>query len=220
MGTVTEITKNDLIKIIEAVYQKIDQNKEYLSNLDTQIGDGDHGFSMAGGFKSFYDNLQGISGLDIGQVLKKGGFELIKKIGGAAGAVFGTFFTGQASYYEKNLSGKESLSLQDWANMLAEALAQIKKRGNAKPGDKTMIDAMQPAVEALQEAAENDPDLTEAFKKASMKAKQGAESTKNMVSKRGRSRNLGERSKGYLDAGAMSTFFIFDAISEYLQQKP
>ncbi len=211
-----EISRDDLIEIISRLCHKIEKKKEYLSKLDTEIGDGDHGFSMASGFKSVYGKLDEYSTLSIGLLLKKCGFELIKTIGGAAGVVFGTFFTGQASYFEKNLVGKESLNLEDISNMLHEALVQIKKRGNAVPGDKTMVDALEPAVDALSNAVSQNLSLSQAFRNATLKAKEGAENTKTMVSKRGRSKNLGERSLGYIDAGSMSIFFIIETISEFI----
>ncbi len=219
MSGTKEITKDDLINILKKIHDKIDSNKEYLSKLDTEIGDGDHGTSMARGFKSLYDKLDELKQQDIGSILKKAGFELIKTIGGSAGAVFGTLFTGQASYYDKHLKGKESLDLNDLANMLNESLNQIKKRGNADLGDKTMIDALQPAVEALKESAEKGLSINDAFSEAVKRAKEGAEKTKEMIGKHGRSKYLGERGKGYIDPGAVSTFLIFEAISEYLNEQ-
>jgi len=211
-----EITRNDIIGIIKSIYKKIDDNKEYLSELDTEIGDGDHGTSMARGFKSLYDKLEELSGMDIGSILRKAGFELIKTIGGSAGAVFGTLFTGQASYYDKKLKGKETLTLEDITFMMEEALQQIKKRGNAVPGDKTMIDALEPAVDALKEAVDENTDIIHAFRNAAEKSKEGAEKTREMIGKHGRSKYLGERGKGFIDPGAVSTSLIFQSISEYL----
>jgi dihydroxyacetone kinase-like protein len=213
-----EITKEDLMSMVELMYETIDRQKEYLSKLDTEIGDGDHGFSIANGFKSFCQKLEEYAELDMGQILKKGGFELIKNVGGAAGAVFGTFFTGQASYYEKSLKGKESLDLQDIANMFAEALAQIKKRGCAQPGDKTMVDALEPAVDSLLNSAAGGVSLADAFKLASEKASEGAERTKEMVATHGRAKNLGERSRGYMDPGSKTTSIIIQTIADYLAQ--
>lgn len=102
--------------------------------------------------------------------------------------------------------------------MLNEALSQIKKRGNANPGDKTMIDALEPAVNELFAGIEKNLSLSDAFKNAAEKAEQGAESTKDMVSKHGRSKNLGERSIGFMDAGAMSTCIIFSTIADYIEK--
>jgi len=212
------ITKDDLVKMVALIYKTIDGQKEALSKLDTEIGDGDHGFSIANGFRHFYEKLEEYAQLDIGQFLKKGGFELIKNVGGAAGAVFGTFFTGQASFYDKNLGGKESLDLQDIAQMFSEALAQIKKRGNAKPGDKTMVDALQPAVESLSKSASSGVKLADAFERAAKKADEGAERTRDMVATRGRAKNLGERSIGYMDPGAKTISVIIKTIAGYLAQ--
>jgi len=213
------ITKDDFIGLFKAIHARVEENQEYLSRLDTEIGDGDHGFSMASGFKSLNEKLEEYSSLSIGELLKKGGFELIKTIGGASGAVFGTFFTGQGAYYEKNLNNKETLSLKDLTAMLDEALQQIKKRGNAEPGDKTMVDAMYPAVEGLKKACEKELTFSRAFDIAAEKAYQGAEKTKDMVAKRGRSKNLGDRSKGYVDPGAVSTSLIFRAMADYFSEK-
>ena len=213
-----EISKEDIISIIKSIYKKIDENKDYLSRLDTEIGDGDHGTSMARGFKSLNDKLVEFSNLEIGLILKKSGFELIKTIGGSAGVVFGTFFTGQGGYYDKNLNGKQSISLKDIAGMLEEALQQIIKRGKAAPGDKTMIDALQPAVFAIKTSADENASILEAFKTATQKAKEGAEKTKEMIGKHGRSKYLGERGIGYIDPGAVSTTLIFETITEYLSR--
>jgi dihydroxyacetone kinase-like protein len=212
------ITKDDLVKIVERLHTTIDGQKDALSKLDTEIGDGDHGFSIANGFRNFHEKLDEYAQLEIGQFLKKGGFELIKHVGGAAGAVFGTFFTGQASYYDKNLNGKKELDLQDIANMFSEALAQIKKRGNAKAGDKTMVDALEPAVNSLLESAAAGASLADAFRTAAQKAGEGAERTRDMVATHGRAKNLGQRSIGYMDPGAKTTSVIIETIAEYLAQ--
>jgi dihydroxyacetone kinase-like protein len=212
------ITKDDLVKIIELLYTTIDGQKDALSKLDTEIGDGDHGFSIANGFRNFYEKLDEYAQLEIGQFLKKGGFELIKHVGGAAGAVFGTFFTGQASYYDKNLSGKKELDLEDLTNMFSEALEQIKKRGNAKAGDKTMVDALEPAVNSLRESLAAGNSLSDAFKTAAQKAGEGAERTRDMVATHGRAKNLGQRSLGFMDPGSKTTSIIMETIAEYLAQ--
>ena len=214
----SEITKNDIIEIIQRMFQKIEENKDYLSKLDTEIGDGDHGFSIANGFHSLSMMLNEFSELSIGDLLKKSGFELIKTMGGAAGAIFGTFFTGQASYYDKNLAGKEELTLEEYSKMLSEALTQIKNRGHAEVGDKTMIDALEPAIRELERGAGNNLSVSDAFKNAADKAQEGAEKTKEMVGKRGRAKYVGERGQGFIDPGAMSTSFLFRAMVDYFTQ--
>ncbi len=212
------ISKNDLLQMVERMYKTIDSMKDDLSKLDTEIGDGDHGFSIASGFKSFYAKLDEYAQLEIGPILKKGGFDLIKNVGGAAGAVFGTFFIGQSAYYDCNLQGKDPLDLQDITNMFAHALEQIKNRGHAKPGDKTMVDALEPAVESLKESTEKGLSLAEAFNLAAEKADEGSEKTKEMVATHGRAKNLGERSIGFMDPGSKTMALIINAIAEYLAE--
>jgi len=207
------ITKENLVELIKILYQKIDEKKAELSKLDTEIGDGDHGFSLAKGFKSLNDKLQEYASFDTGEMLKKCGFELIKTVGGAAGAVF----TGQAMYYNNNLKEKDTLSLSDFSGMLAEALAQIKKRGGAQPGDKTMVDALEPAVEALASAAESGAGFADAFRTAADAAATGAEKTRDMVARKGRSKNVGERGLGYKDPGAASMALIIGTMADYFQ---
>ncbi len=219
MSSIDEISKEDIVKILENIYRKIDENKDYLSKLDTEIGDGDHGFSIANGFKNVYSKLDDFSKDSIGDLLKKCGFELIKTVGGSAGAVFGTFFTGQASYYTRNLNGKVKLSLEDITNMLNEALTQIKKRGNAQIGDKTMIDAFEPALNELVAGVEQNISFAKAFEKAAQKANEGVESTKNMIAKHGRSKNVGERGIGFIDPGSMSTYLIFSTMADYFLRR-
>jgi len=211
------ITKENLVELIKILYQKIDEQKAELSKLDTEIGDGDHGFSLAKGFKSLADKLPEYVSLDTGEMLKKCGFELIKTVGGAAGAVFGTFFTGQAVYYNNNLKERDTLSLADFSAMLSEALAQIKKRGGAKQGDKTMVDALEPAVEALASAVESGAGFAEAFRSAAKAAEAGAEKTRDMVAKKGRSKNVGERGLGYKDPGAASMALIIRTMAGYFE---
>lgn len=205
--------------MIELISLEIEKQKDALSRLDTEIGDGDHGFSMASGFNSVRSKLNEYASLSMDEMLKKVGFELIKTIGGAAGAVFGTLFTGQASYYKNYLSGTESLSLENLSNMLNEALIQIKRRGGAVQGDKTMVDALEPAVLSICAAHLEGKTLAEAFRIAAAAAKTGAEKTKGMVAKHGRSKNLGQRALGFIDPGAVSTTIMFEIMADYIQDQ-
>jgi dihydroxyacetone kinase-like protein len=213
------ITREDLVEILKLLADTFEEHKDHLSKLDTEIGDGDHGFSMASGFKAVAEKLDQLSELPIGDLLKKTGFELIKTIGGAAGAVFGTLFTGQASYFQQELTGKECLTLPEISAMLTEALAQIKRRGGAQPGDKTMLDALEPAVLALEEAASQGSSLQEAFQTAARRSRSGALSTKDMVAKHGRAKNLGERALGFIDPGSVSTALIFEVMADYFNDR-
>jgi dihydroxyacetone kinase-like protein len=213
------LTKADLVSIIGGIGDCMEANKAHLSKLDTEIGDGDHGFSMSQGFSSLCAKMDDLAAGDIGNLLKKCGLEMIKVIGGAAGAIFGTFFTAQASYDNARLKGKEALEPADITGMLAEALAQIKKRGGAQPGDKTMVDALEPAVDELKRGLAKGLPLNEMFQNASLKAAQGAEKTKSMVARHGRAKYLAERSLGFVDPGAVSLSLIFKTIADALNGK-
>jgi dihydroxyacetone kinase-like protein len=211
------LSKIDLIQAIRAIQAKIEANKEYLSRLDTEIGDGDHGFSMAIGLSSYAARLEEIKDRDIGGVLRFGGLELIRTVGGAAGAVFGTFFAGQGAYCDEHLKGREAISLSDFAGMMAEALRQVQLRGKAEVGDKTMVDALSPAVRELARCNAERCSFPNAVRRAALAARIGAESTRDMVGKRGRAKNLGERGRNHIDPGAMSMALIFEAISEHVR---
>jgi len=212
------LTKADLVNIIGGIADCMEANKAHLSKLDTEIGDGDHGFSMSQGFASVCAKMDDLAAADIGSLLKKCGLEMIKVIGGAAGVIFGTFFTAQASYYNAHLKGKEELQPADITGMLAEALAQIKKRGGAQPGDKTMVDALEPAVEELKRGLAKGLTLKAMFQNAALQAAQGAEKTKSMTAKNGRAKYLAARSLGYIDPGAVSLSLIFKTIADDLKK--
>jgi phosphoenolpyruvate---glycerone phosphotransferase subunit DhaL len=216
MSTPEIVTKFDLVNIMRKIRDTMEAQKDYLSKTDTQIGDGDHGFNMSQGFNNVCAKMEVFEKEDIGGFLKKSGLEMIKTIGGAAGAIYGTFFTAQATCYHRQLNGREVLAPKDITEMLAEALDQIKKRGGAKIGDKTMVDALEPAVEELSRGVASGMKLKEMFEKAALKAAEGAENTKTMVAKHGRSKYVGERSLGFVDPGAVSMALIFKAIADYL----
>jgi dihydroxyacetone kinase-like protein len=210
---------SDLIQIVDRMDHKFQDQKEYLSELDSEIGDGDHGFSMAKGFHQFNQLAKDFSTQSIGDILQKGGLELVKTIGGAAGAIFGTLFTGQAKYYTKHLLDKDRLNCSEVAAMWTYALEQITLIGKANPGDKTMVDALHPAVLALTQEAESGASLGTAFSNASIAARSGADATANMIGKHGRAKHLGQRSLGKVDPGAVSVVLILEIFAKYFSEQ-
>ena len=177
----------------------------FLSKLDTVIGDGDHGISIAKGFTSAVDRIEKTSPKNISDLLKITGTTITSTIGGVAGPVFGVLFSEMGKIIEPQ---KESVDIKDLYQMFSAALEKIMKLGGARPGDKTMVDALNPAVETLKKYSLNSNNIKEALKEMADAAKKGAESTKNMVATKGRARYSGERSLGYEDAGANTIFFI------------
>ncbi|MBT8368198.1 MAG: dihydroxyacetone kinase subunit L [Deltaproteobacteria bacterium] len=194
------------------VSNKIMESKDVLTQADKAIGDGDHGIGMARGFEAVGQKLQTQSFTSIGEIFKSVGMTLMTSIGGAAGAVFGTFFRGAA----KNTAEKSELDSQTLSLTLQDGLQAVKDRGKAKPGDKTMVDALEPA--AVKSTELNAAPLDEALTEITEAARQGMEETKQMVATLGKAKTLGERSLGHADPGSLSTYLIFKYMLEFVSE--
>lgn len=182
-----------------------------LCELDGKIGDGDHGIGIARGFQSVLEELKN-SHADVQSVFANVGFEMMNSMGGASGIVFSSIFLGAMTE-----PASAELTVSVLKTYLANGLARVKKKGGAQLGDKTMIDAFEPAVEKLNDYSGDD--LVEAFSLLATAASQGAEATKNYVAKFGRAKFLGDRSLGSVDAGAVSVSLIFKFGYDYLQEE-
>lgn len=202
----TEKTRDIILKISEV----IEEQKLFLTKLDAAIGDGDHGLNMAKGFGAAKEKLESSTFATPGDVLKAVGMALISKVGGAAGPLYGTAFLNAS----KVIAGKEELTLDDYKTMLGSALDGVKTRGKAVVEKKTMVDAIEPAFIALEEAVKNGDSTRVAMDKAVDAAKAGVEFTKTIIAKKGRASYLGERSIGHEDPGAMSSYIILKTIAE------
>ncbi|MCL4376896.1 MAG: dihydroxyacetone kinase subunit DhaL [Actinobacteria bacterium] len=205
----------DFKSIINIMNENIQTNVNLLSNLDSVIGDGDHGMSMSKSFKNAINSLNNENVQTIPELLRVMGKSILSSVGGVTGVVFGYFFIEMG----KNLSPeKKEVNLEDFYFMLSKSLEVSMKLGSgAKPGDKTMIDAFYPAVESLKDSIDNNLTLSEAFKEMSIAAENGALSTKEMIAKVGRAKYLGQRSIGYQDAGATSLYLILKSFNDYLE---
>lgn len=210
-----KLTIKDFREMTIKIAEDIQENKDYLCEVDAAIGDGDHGISMAKGFKEAEKRLRDKTESDfesVGDVFKVVGMSLLDKIGGATGPIFSTIFLSGA----KIAKSSESADLSLLAEMFSQAVADVCKRGNSKPGDKTLIDALNPAAEALKEAAEAELSIEKAIDAAYQAAEDGLEATKDMAPKQGKSRYLKDRAIGHQDAGATSITIIFRAMKDYL----
>lgn len=204
---------NRLNALIHAVGDALITNKDYLSALDQAIGDGDHGTNMARGFEAVQAKLAAQEIVDIGAALKLTGMTLISTVGGAAGPLYGTAFLRAAA----PAAGKTELDQETAAAMLAAAIAGIKERGKAHQGEKTMLDALEPAYEAFLAATAAKKDWAECLELASGAALKGVEYTKTIIATKGRASYLGERSLGHQDPGATSAYIMLTAASDFFR---
>jgi dihydroxyacetone kinase-like protein len=187
--------------------QVLNEQRDYLTGLDAAIGDGDHGINMDRGFKAVLDKLPGVAEADIGTILKTVGSTLVSTVGGASGPLYGTAFLRAGIA----LAGKQELQPADVATGLEAALEGIVARGRAQRGEKTMVDALTPAVEALKGAIAAGQPLQDALRAAADAAQQGAEATIPLIATKGRASYLGERSAGHQDPGATSVAVLLRA---------
>ncbi|WP_433614190.1 dihydroxyacetone kinase subunit DhaL [Dactylosporangium sp. CA-139114] len=186
---------------IAAVAESVRAEAQHLTDLDTAIGDGDHGVNLRRGFDAVTTALGGLEPASAGDVLGKTGTTLLSKVGGASGPLYGTVF---------RALGKTLRQGGTFAEGLRAALDGVRQLGKAEVGDKTMVDALTPAVDAY---ASTEADETDAARAAAAAAKAGAASTVPLVARKGRASYLGERSAGHLDPGAASTALIFEALA-------
>ena len=195
---------------LEKLAALIEEKKEYLTDLDSAIGDADHGTNMNRGFKKAMEKMGGKEYSDFAEIFREVAMTLMSAVGGSAGPLYGTFFmkTGQA------LAGKNEATAEEFANAMQEGLNGIMTLGKSAPGDKTMVDALAPAIEALRS---NSADESAAWTSAADAAEEGMKATIPMLAKRGRSSYLGERSIGHQDPGATSSWYLVSCFRDALQ---
>ena len=204
------IIRDNALEWIKACADVLAKNRDYLTQLDAAIGDADHGANMDRGFKAVINKMPEFSDKDIGTIFKTVGMTLISTVGGAGGPLYGTFFL-QAGM---KTAGKMELNLTDWCVALEAALNGVIMRGKAELGDKTMVDALTPAVNSLKKAVEDNTTLNEALQQSAEAARQGMEATIPLVARKGRASYLGERSAGHQDPGATSSYLLLKAAAD------
>ena len=202
------VTKEQVVRWLESTAAVLAENKGYLTDLDSAIGDADHGTNMDRGFTKVMEKLPTVADKDIGNILKTVGMTLISSVGGASGPLYGTFYMrgGMAA------DAKEELDGDDLVNVLQGAVDGIIQRGRAQPGDKTMVDALLPALAALKQAVADGQDVRAGVAAAVAAAEQGMKDTIPLQARKGRASYLGERSIGHQDPGATSSHLILNAL--------
>jgi phosphoenolpyruvate---glycerone phosphotransferase subunit DhaL len=195
------ITSTEVRDWIRSYAAAVTEHRAELVRLDTAIGDGDHGTNMERGMRKAVEKVDDTAGEDIGALLKGVGMALVSSVGGAAGPLYGTLFLqmGMAS------AGRDELDLAGWTAALEAGVKGVQARGKAEVGDKTMIDALVPALEALRAAADDDNGLDHALRRSADAAEEGMRATIPLEARRGRASYLGPRSVGHQDPGATST---------------
>ncbi len=204
------ITQLDILRWLTTCAQTLSENRDYLIELDAAIGDADHGANMDRGFKAVLQKLPGMNEQDIGTIFKTIGMTLVSTVGGAAGPLYGTFFLQAGA----KLAGKTEMTLPDWVTALEAGIQGVQMRGKAEAGDKTMLDALLPALRALEQKSLDGASLPEAMSACVEAARQGMEATIPLVARKGRASYLGERSAGHQDPGATSSFLLLKAAAD------
>jgi phosphoenolpyruvate---glycerone phosphotransferase subunit DhaL len=199
--------------IIDKMITVIQENKQYLSDIDGLIGDGDHGINMNKGFTLCRGELEKNPG-DLGYSAKVLSKILLMKIGGSMGPLYGKMFKGFAT----ELEGKNEIGTVEFGNALNAMLTAVQSISPAQPGDKTLVDTLHPAVMAYKKADDNGKSFSEALVEMKIAAIAGRDSTKDMVAKLGRASRLGERSRGVPDAGATSCCLILETMADSIKE--
>lgn len=204
------ITRDDVLAWLKAYAAALAENRDYLTQLDAAIGDADHGQNMDRGFKAVLAKLPGVAESDIGTILKTAGMTLVSTVGGAGGPLYGTLFM-QAGMVT---AGKNELTPADVVALFDAGLKGVVMRGKAVLGDKTMVDAITPAVERLRAVVDGGGDLAEGLRQAAAAAEAGMQATIPLVARKGRASYLGERSAGHQDPGATSSYLMFKTAAD------
>lgn len=209
------VTHTDILHWLQRSVQVLHENSTLLTQLDSAIGDADHGINMDRGFQAVATKLSGMENADISTMLKTVGSTLVSTVGGASGPLYGTAFlrAGLAT------AGKETLDASDVIAMFEAALTGIKARGKAQTGEKTMLDALAPAIEAAQQAQAEQASLIGVVHRLADGAKTGMESTIPMLATKGRASYLGERSVGHQDPGSTSCWLLLQALADTLEKE-
>jgi phosphoenolpyruvate---glycerone phosphotransferase subunit DhaL len=204
------MTKEDMIRWLERIADVLHENAQYLTQLDSPIGDADHGINMDRGFTAVRAKFASMATMDMATQLRTVGSTLVSTVGGASGPLYGTAFLRAGGA----IAGKDALSSEDVIAMLDAFLGGIVVRGKARPGEKTMVDALTPALAAAKEALDQGASLAEITARAAAAAEAGMKATIPLLATKGRASYLGERSIGHQDPGATSSWLMLRSLAE------
>lgn len=201
-----------ILAIIRAIGAKLEEEKDYLTQLDQPIGDSDHGINLARGFEAVAEKLDSLEDKDLGTIFKTVGMTLVSTVGGASGPLYGTAYLKAGM----TLAGKKEMDMQDFLSMLKAAVEGVMQRGHAAAEEATMLDAMLPSLEAMEKAAGEGLDPKEVLEAGVKAAWAGAEHTKELIATKGRASYVGERGLGHMDPGAASYSYMLETAAKEL----
>ncbi|MBE7549686.1 MAG: dihydroxyacetone kinase subunit L [Anaerolineales bacterium] len=204
------VNRDNLLAWIDALVQIYAENKQFLTQLDSAIGDADHGINMDRGFQAVAADLAKTNPQDISTLLKTVAMALIRTVGGAAGPLYGTFFMRASA----TCANKAELGPADVVALFEAGLEGIVQRGKAELNDKTMVDAQKPALEAMKQALADGADVKTILQKGTAAAEEGMKNTIPLQARKGRASYLGERSIGHQDPGATSSYLMIKAAAD------
>jgi phosphoenolpyruvate---glycerone phosphotransferase subunit DhaL len=204
------MTNEDILHWLERVADVLHENAAYLTQLDSPIGDADHGVNMDRGFQAVRAKFPAMAAMDASTQLKTVGMTLVSTVGGASGPLYGTAFLRASAA----IANKQELTSADIVALLEAFLGGIVARGKAHTGEKTMVDALTPALEAAKQALNEGASVADVTAQASAAAEEGMKATIPILATKGRASYLGERSVGHQDPGATSSWFILRSLAE------
>lgn len=210
LDAINPMNQEQILRWLQRFATTIDKNKDYLTQLDAAIGDADHGINMERGLKKMLIQLPTWESKDIGSTLKSASMTLISSIGGASGPLYGTFFLRASGA----VAGKHEIDEHDMLTLLQAGLEGVVERGKTQLGDKTMVDALYPAVVAFAQAVQDGKRMQEAMQLTLSACEVGMLNTKDMLAKKGRASYLGDRSIGHQDPGATSLYLMLKSLGE------
>ncbi|BCX04194.1 MAG: dihydroxyacetone kinase subunit L [Candidatus Roseilinea sp.] len=203
------ITREHILKWLDAYAHAVNAHADELNRLDAMLGDGDFGASMQRGLGAVQSKMPSMAEQDIGAIFKIVGMILVNTMGGTSGPLLGTLFIQMGG----KTQGKTELSLRDWTEALQAGVDGVMARGKAQVGDKTMLDAFVPAVEALQAAVAQGVPVVAALQRAADAAKFGRDETARLIARKGRASYVGERGVGSIDPGAANAYLFVQAMA-------
>lgn len=207
------VTQAQILQWLQTFAAEIEQHKDYLTELDAEIGDADHGINLDRGFKKVSSQLSSTTYEDIGSLLKQVSMTLISTVGGASGPLYGTLFLRASTIATR----KQALSASEFVQLWQAGLAGVLQRGKAELNDKTMVDVLSPAVATLEQAVKEGKSIVEAMQLTVTTAEQAMKATIPMQARKGRASYLGERSIGHQDPGATSSYLMLKSLLTTLE---